>query len=91
VSERLLVSRRRSVPAPLAEAYAAAWDRLREAADAAGAHAWRFRPAGGGDDHLEFLECRAGSTALASAALRAALDDLDAVAPASEPEEWLGG
>lgn len=54
--ERRLISIRRLVPADQRSAYDAAWEALRTAATARGAHAWRFLSADEEDVVLEFLE-----------------------------------
>lgn len=91
MSERRLVSIRRSVPAGRAPEYAAAWARLREAAAARGAHAWVFRAEADADARLEFIEFRPGADPRGAPAVAEALLALERLAAASVVEEWVGG
>jgi hypothetical protein len=90
VSERLLVSLRRSIASSRDAEYEDSWSRLRAAADAVGVNAWRFRGLDSPETRLEFLECAADRNPLTEPAVRDALRSLDALNPA-DPEEWIGG
>lgn len=85
---RRLVSTRRAVAAAHHDAYTAAWAAVRSAAEARGAHAWRFRSVADPRVHLEFLEFSAGSDPRDDAACTARLRALDALA-AGEGAEWV--
>ncbi len=84
---RLLSARRTIAPERLA-AYGRAWARVRAAAAAAGAHAWRFHAAAAPDSYLEFLEWSAAAGDLtAEPGLARALAELGAAFPGTV-ERW---
>ncbi len=53
---RRLLSTRRLIPLDRLEDYLADWQRVRAAAEAAGARAWLFRGTGHEDHFIEFIE-----------------------------------
>lgn len=73
MKERRLLCTRRLVPAERREEYDAGWTRLRAAATAGGAQAWRFVTAARGDVYVEFLEFAAEHDAREDAEANAAL------------------
>jgi hypothetical protein len=91
VSERRLVSIRRTVATGHAAAYDVAWSRLHRAATALGAHAWRFRSLIDAELRLEFLECKDAVDPRDQPAVADALAALDQLAHAHSVEEWIGG
>jgi hypothetical protein len=82
-----LLTIRRHVPGSGLSAYLAAWERLRAAAAAAGAHAWLFRSPAQPGLYLEFLEWAAAAAPLVRADVAAALATLAAAFP-GEDELW---
>jgi len=90
VSERLLISLRRPISTSLESEYEATWRLLREAAEMAGVHAWRFRSVDRTAARLEFLECAVDRDPLAERSIADALRSLDSLSPA-ESEVWIGG
>jgi len=91
VSERRLVSIRRTVSAADLPEYEARWDRVRSAVTSLGANAWRFRSVAAEHLHLEFLEFKGSDDPRAHAAVAAALADLRRLVPDDSAEEWIGG
>lgn len=86
-AERRLVSIRRRVSPALRAGYDAAWARVRAAAVAREAHAWRFRSAEEEGLYLEFLEFRAERDVRADPEARSALAALAAFGE-ERAEEW---
>lgn len=86
--ERRLVSVRRRVGPADRERYDNAWHRYSEAANAAGANAWRFRAADEEHRYLEFLEFAGDDDPRGSRELAEAGAELQVIGPA-EAEEWL--
>lgn len=85
-----LLSARRTVAGERLREYARAWERVRAAAAAAGAHAWLFRAASPPDPtpYLEFLEWPAAAGDVTAAPeLSAALAELTAAFPGTS-ERW---
>jgi hypothetical protein len=87
---RLVSLRRRTDPAGRAR-YDTLWSGLRDAATAAGAHAWRFVACGDPDQNLEFLEFAQGADPRYLPEVAAFLTRLEAEAGGSEAEEWIEG
>jgi hypothetical protein len=85
---RHLVSQERRVEPASRVAYDAAWEALRGAATAAGAHAWRFRSTIHPERYLEFLEFAADRDPRQDAAVADPLLALDRDLGPAEPEEW---
>ena len=86
---RQLVSQTRSVPVSARPVYDAAWERLRAAATALGAHAWRFQSTIHPDRYLEFLEFAADRDPRADATVAAPLLALDRDLGPAGAEEWV--
>lgn len=91
--ERRLVSTRRRVPAAQAPRYSELWERLRGAAAAEGAHAWRFVSADRPELYVEFLEFAGDQDPRRAPAVAAAIGEVErafgAPPPAAAPsEEW---
>jgi len=89
-SPHRLLSARRAVPVDRLPDYARAWERVRSAAAASGAHAWLFRAASPRDTswYLEFLEwSAAGADPTETPELARALAELGAAFPGSV-ERW---
>jgi hypothetical protein len=87
MSERRLISVRRSVGGEQFPAYDEAWHRFQREAVALGAHAWRFRSAASSGSFLEFLEFKDPRDPRAHPAVHDALDALERLAPGAA-EEW---
>jgi hypothetical protein len=85
--ERHLVSIRRTIVDEGVH-YDGAWERLRVAATAAGANAWRFTSASDETLRLEFLEFRSSADPRDRAEVTEALSTLDNMAPGTR-EEWV--
>ena len=84
---------RRPVPTERRPEYDAAWARLRDAATARGAHAWRFISAVRPDLFLEFVEFAADADPRSRPEIVNALEALDrefgtAAGPTAAVEEW---
>lgn len=93
VRERRLVSTRRWVPEARTRLYAELWERLRAAAVAEGAHAWRFVSADRSELYVEFLEFAGDEDPRRTPALAAAVEAMERTfgspPPAAAPsEEW---
>jgi hypothetical protein len=88
MKRRRLLSTRRIVPLDRAQAYDPYWERLREAATAAGARAWRFRAAGEPELFLEFLEFAEDNKVLDHAPVASARDALEQALGPGTSEEW---
>ncbi|CAN5200851.1 hypothetical protein BH20GEM2_BH20GEM2_07790 [soil metagenome] len=91
--ERTLVSTRRWVNARRNDDYAAAWERVRVAVEARGAHAWRFVSRSRSGLQLEFIEFATGADPRRSRDTRDALAALDRAHPhlasgGGAAEEW---
>jgi len=63
-----------------------AWNRLLEAAQAAGARAWRFRDRSNEHRLVEFIEWKDPADPLADHAVRGLLESMDRIAPGSGAE-----
>ena len=85
---RRLCTSRRHVALDRTDEYLSAWDDLRRAVETAGARAWVFRGSAHEDHFLEFIEWTGARAPLDDAAVLAALQALDAFAPATGTEEW---
>ena len=89
MAARHLVSQTRPVPISARAGYDALWERLREAATAAGAHAWRFQSTVHPDRYLEFLEFAAERDPRTDATVVAPLLALDRDLGPAGTEEWV--
>lgn len=86
---RRLLTARRHVPLDRADEYLAAWDRVRQAVENAGAHAWIFRGTAHEDQFIEFIEWRgAAAGPHENESVAAARAHLEAFAAAGAVEEW---
>ena len=86
---RRLLTTRRHVPLDRADEYLAAWDRVRQAVENAGARAWIFRGTAHEDQFIEFIEWRGESDGPhENETVAAARTDLDAFAAAGAVEQW---
>ena len=84
---RRLMSTRRRIPLDRTEDYAALWSAVRDAAEAVGVHAWRFRAKDRDDIYMEFLEA-SDPEPLADTGLGAARDALDRAFVPERSDEW---
>lgn len=85
---RVLVSLRRRVAAVRQGDYHGLWSELRDSAEAAGAHAWRFSASGDAALFLEFLEFGAGADPRSQPRVRELLARLESEAGVAAAEEW---
>ena len=86
---RRLVGQTRTVAAAARAGYDAAWERVRAAATALGAHAWRFQSTIHPDRYLEFLEFAAERDPRRDATVAAPLLALDRDLGPAGAEEWV--
>lgn len=91
MSARHLLSIRRVITSEMRSPCDEGWARLAEAAQAAGANAWRFRSLTEADLHLEFLEFKGSRDPRQDAAVATALQALARLSAPSAIEEWIGG
>jgi hypothetical protein len=89
VSQRVLFSSIRSVPASRSEAYQRLWDELRRASRDVGANAWRFVSGVDGQRHIEFLEFAGAADPRKASMVRHILERMDAEIAAAQAEEWV--
>ena len=87
-SIRRLVEIRRTVPTRLKGEYDAAWAELRDAVTATESHAWRFRSAGDGEAHVEYIEFKIDNDPRSSRAVADGLRRLETIAPGTTAE-WI--
>jgi hypothetical protein len=89
VPPRILVGLTRRVPRDREDAYADGWLRLRNAATAAGANAWRFLSVSEPGTYLEFIEFRSGADPRHDDSVAGILDALDREVAPSASAEWV--
>ncbi len=86
--KRRLLATRRVVPLDRSEEYDEHWVRVRDAVEAAGGRAWRFRAARRQDQYMEFIEARELDAILERAPVVTARGDLDDAFGRGKSEEW---
>ena len=86
---RRLVGQTRTVAAAARAGYDAGWERVRAAATALGAHAWRFQSTIHPDRYLEFLEFAADRDPRPHPSVAGPLLALARDLGPAEAEEWV--